>query len=92
MALANNAYALGDFSTAQTDYQNALNDANAAQSSLSTIGGGTDAATFTSIWIEAVAVLFGGIGALLVGFAGFKYLRVRTRASAGYAPSTAPKA
>ena len=91
MALANNAYSLGDFATAQTDYQNALNDANAAQSSLATIGGGTDTATFTSIWLESVAILLGGIGAILVGFAGFKYLRGKTRALPSYAPS-GPKA
>jgi hypothetical protein len=94
MSLANNAYALGDFSTAQTDYQNALNDANAAQSSLATIGGGTDAATFTSIWLDSVAILLGGIGAILVGFAGFKYLRGKTRALPSYTPSASstPKA
>jgi len=91
MALGNNAYSLGDFATAQTDYQNALNDANAAQSSLSTIGGGTDAATFTSIWLDSVAILLGGIGAVLAGFAGFKYLRGKTRGLPSYAPS-APKA
>ena len=91
MSLANNAYALGDFATAQTDYQNALNDANAAQSSLATIGGGTDTATFTSIWLDSVAILLGGIGAILVGFAGFKYLRGKTRALPSYTPS-APKA
>ena len=91
MSLANNAYALGDFTTAQTDYQNALNDANAAQSSLATIGGGTDTATFTSIWLESVAILLGGIGAILVGFAGFKYLRGKTKALTSFAPS-APKA
>src|SRR5207244_12902719 len=88
MALANNAYALGDFSTAQTDYQNALNDANAAQSSLATIGGGTDTATFTSIWLDSVAILLGGIGAILVGFSGFKYLRGKTRALPSYSPTT----
>jgi hypothetical protein len=91
MALANNAYSLGDFATAQTDYQNALNYANAAQSSLATVGGGTDTATLTSIWLESVAILLGGIGAILVGFAGFKFLRGKTRAMAGYTPS-APKA
>jgi len=92
MSLANNAYSLGDFATAQTDYQNALNDANAAQSSLATIGGGTDTATFTSIWLDSVAVLLGGIGAILVGFAGFKYLRGKTRALQGYAPTASPTA
>jgi hypothetical protein len=94
MSLANNAYALGDFTTAQTDYQNALNDANAAQSSLATIGGGTDTATFTSIWLDSVAILLGGIGAILVGFAGFKYLRGKTRALPSYTPSASstPKA
>jgi hypothetical protein len=94
LSLANNAYALGDFATAQTDYQNALNDANAAQSSLATIGGGTDTATFTSIWIDSVAILLGGIGAILVGFAGFKYLRGKTRALPSYTPasSSTPKA
>ena len=89
--LADNAYTLGDFNTAQTDYQNSLNDANAAQSSLSTIGGGTDTATFTSIWLDSVAILLGGIGAILVGFAGFKYLRGKTRGLPTYAPAT-PKA
>jgi len=94
MSLGNNAYSLGDFATAQTDYQNALNDANAAQSSLATIGGGTDAATFTSIWLDSVAILLGGIGAIMVGFAGFKYLRGKTRALPSNAPSAAstPKA
>src|SRR6266699_232945 len=91
MSLANNAYSLGDFATAQTDYQNALNDANAAQSSLATIGGGTDTATFTSIWLDSVAILLGGIGAILVGFAGFKYLRGKTKALPSFA-SSAPKA
>jgi len=88
MSLANNAYALGDFTTAQTDYQNALNDANAAQSSLATIGGGTDTATFTSIWLDSVAILLGGIGAILVGFAGFKYLRGKTRSLPSYASAS----
>ena len=93
LSVGDTAYANGDFSDAQTDYQNALNDANAAQSSLSTTGGGIDTATLSSIWIQAVAVLFGGIGALLVGFAGFKYLRARARAVTGstYTPATAPK-
>lgn len=85
--LASNAYANGDFSTAQTDSQNALNDANAAQSSLGTIGGGTDAATMTSIWLIGAAVIMGGIGALLLGFGGFKYMRGKTRAITGYSPS-----
>ncbi len=88
LTLANNAYSLGDFNTAQTDYQNALNDANAAQSSLATIGGGTDTATFTSIWLDSVAILLGGIGAILVGFAGFKYLRGKTRALPSYASAS----
>jgi hypothetical protein len=93
LTLGDAAYANGDFTTAQTDYQNALNDANAAQSSLSTIGGGTDTATFTSIWIDSVAILLGGIGAILVGFAGFKYLRGKTRALPSYSPaSSTPKA
>ena len=91
MSLANSAYTLGDFNTAQTDYQNALNDANAAQSSLATIGGGTDTASLTGILLDSVAILLGGIGAILVGFAGFKYLRGKTRALPSYTPS-APKA
>ena len=91
LTLGDAAYSNGDFTTAQTDYQNALNNANSAQSSLSTIGGGTDTATFTSIWIDSVAILLGGIGAGLVGFAGFKYLRGKTRALQGFTPST-PKA
>jgi hypothetical protein len=93
LSLGDTAYSTGDFSDAQTDYQNALNDANAAQSSLATTGGGTDTATLTSIWIQAVAILFGGIGALLVGFAGFKYLRARSRTISGstYTPASAPR-
>ncbi len=91
LTLANNAYKIGDFNTAQTDDQNALNDANSAQSSLATVGGGTDTATLTSIWLDSVAILLGGIGAILVGFAGFKYLRGKTKALTSFAPS-APKA
>ncbi len=90
--LGNNAYSTGDFATAQTDYQNALNDANAAQSSLAITGGGTDTATLTSIWLESVAVLLGGIGAILVGFASFKYIRGKTRALPGYTSASAAKA
>lgn len=89
--LGNSAYANGDFNGAQTDYQNSLNDANAAQTSLATVGGGTDTSTLTSIWIDSVAILFGGIGALLVGIAGFKFLRTKTRGMSGYSPSAAPK-
>jgi hypothetical protein len=94
LSAGDTAYSTGDFNGAQTDYQNSLNSANAAQSSLATTGGGTDTATLTSIWIEAVAILFGGIGALLVGIAGFKYLRARSRsisASPSYSPISAPK-
>ena len=92
-SLANSAYASGDFSTAQTQYQASQNDANAAQQSLMTVGGGTDTSTLTSIWIDSVAILFGGIGALLVGFAGFKFLRGKTRALPSYSPpaSSTPK-
>jgi hypothetical protein len=91
LSLGDTAYGNGDFSGAAADYQNALNDANAAQASLATTGGGTDTATLTSIWIETVAVLFGGIGALLVGFAGFKYLRARSKVLSGptYTPASA---
>jgi hypothetical protein len=93
MALGDSAYSIGDFNTAQTDYQNALNDANAAQSSLATIGGGTDTARFTSILLDSVAILLGGIAAILVGFSGFKYLRGKTRALPSYTPaSSTPKA
>jgi len=93
LSLGDNAYATGDFNDANTNYQNSLNDANAAQSSLATTGGGTDTATLTSIWIEAVAILFGGIGALLVGIAGFKFLRSRSRTTSGpsYSPTSMPK-
>jgi hypothetical protein len=93
MALGDTAYSTGDFSDAQTDYQNSLNDANAAQSSLATTGGGTDTATLSSIWIQAIAILFGGIGALLVGFAGFKYLRARSKTISGstYTPVSTPR-
>jgi hypothetical protein len=87
VTLGDNAYATGDFNTAQTDYQNALNDANAAQNSLGTIGGGTEDATFTSIWLDSIAILLAGIGAILVGVAGFKYLRGKTRALPSYTPA-----
>ncbi len=89
--LATNSYQTGNFNTAQTEYQASLNDANAAQSSLSTEGGGTDAATMTSIWLSGVAVIMGGIGALLLGFGGFRYLRGKTRALNSYTPSSTPK-
>ncbi len=86
LTLGDQAYQRGDFSTAQTQYQNSLNSANAAQSSLAVTGVGTDTAIMTRIWIEGVAALFGGIGAILVGFAGFKYLRLRTKALAVSTP------
>ncbi len=76
-SLGDTAYQIGNFNQAQTNYQNALNSANAAQSSLATTGGGTDTASLTSIWLVAVAGLLGGIGALLFGLGGFNYLRKR---------------
>jgi hypothetical protein len=88
MSLGDTAYQNGDFNTANTDYQNALNDANAAQNSLSFTGGGTDTATLTSTWITAAAILMGGIAAILVGFAGFKYLRTRSKTLPTYTPPT----
>ncbi len=88
MSLGDTAYQNGDFNTANTHYQNALNNANAAQSSLAFTGGGTDTATLTSTWITAAAVLMGGIAAILVGFAGFKYLRARSKALPAYTPAT----
>ncbi len=91
LSLGDTAYQTGDFSTAQTDYQNSLNSANAAQSSLATTGGGTDTATLTRIWIEGVAALLGGIGAILVGIAGFNYLRHRSKAPSGYTPASPAK-
>lgn len=91
LSLGDQAYQTGDFNTAQTDYQNSLNSANAAQSSLSITGGGTDTATMTRIWLEGVAALLGGISAILVGFAGFKYLRGRTTALSGSVPASPVK-
>lgn len=91
LSLGDTAYSTGDFNGANNDYQNAVNDANSAQNSLGTVGGGTDTATLSSIWIQAVAILFGGIGALLVGFAGFKYLRGRAKAFTSYSPASSPK-
>jgi hypothetical protein len=91
VSLAQTAYNRGDFATAQTDSQNAVNQVNAAQSSLATVGGGTDAATMTNIWLGGVAVIMGGIAALLLSFGGFKYLRGKTRALPSYAPATIAK-
>ena len=95
LALAQQAYTQGQFSTAQTDNQNALNQANAAQASLATTGGGTDNATMTSIWLGAVAVLLGGLGAVLVGLGGFNFLRKKAKTLGGNtspAPSYMPPA
>ncbi len=88
MSLGDTSYQNGDFNTANTHYQNALNDANAAQSSLSFTGGGTDTATLTSTWITAAAILMAGIAAILVGFAGFKFLRSRSKSLSTYTPAT----
>ena len=77
LSLGQTAYQTGNFNQAQTNFQNALNSANAAQNSLATTGGGTDMASLTSIWLVAVAGLLGGIGALLFGLGGFNYLRQR---------------
>ncbi len=91
LTLGDASYQNGDFTTANTHYQNALNDANAAQSSLAFTGGGTDTATLTSTWITAAAILMAGIAAILVGFAGFKFLRTRSKSISTYTPAT-PKA
>ena len=91
ISLGDTSYQNGDFNTANTHYQNALNEANQAQSSLSFTGGGTDTATLTSTWITAAAILMAGIAAILVGFAGFKYLRTRSKGLSTYTPA-APKA
>ncbi len=87
LTIGETAYQTGNFATAQTDFQNALNSANAANSALATTGGGTDTATLTSIWLVAVAGLLGGIGALLLGFGGFNYLRRRARSPTSYVPA-----
>jgi len=87
LTIGETAYQTGNFATAQTDFQNALNAANAANNALASTGGGTDTATLTSIWLIAVAGLLGGIGALLLGFGGFNYLRRRARSFTSYVPA-----
>ena len=88
ISLGDTSYQNGDFNAANTHYQNALNDANSAQSSLSFTGGGTDTATLTSTWITSAAILMGGIAAILVGFAGFRYLHARSKNLSTHTPAT----
>jgi hypothetical protein len=67
MALGSQSWKNGDYSGAQTHYQNALNDANAAASSLTGQGGGTDEANLVNLILGGTGIMLVGIGALLAG-------------------------
>src|SRR5256885_11009961 len=68
-------WASGDFSGAKTHYQNALNDANAAQSTQVNQGGGIDNASIVSLILGSTGAALVGVGVLLAGIGGFFYLR-----------------
>ncbi len=80
IALGDTSWGTGDFSGAKTHYQNAANDANAAATSLTNLGGGSSNASIISTILAGTGTALFGIGGLLAGIGGFFYLRRRPKA------------
>jgi hypothetical protein len=79
-SLGDQAWQNGDYGGAKTHYQNALNDANAASSALTSGGGGADTASITNQILNGLGIAMFGVGALLAGIGGFLYLRRKPKA------------
>jgi hypothetical protein len=76
MSLGKQSWQNGDYSGAKTHYQNALNDANAAASSLTGQGGGVDEANLANLVLGGTGIMLVGVGALLAGLGVFiRYMR-----------------
>ncbi len=78
--LGDQSWQSGDYGGAKNHYQNALNDANAANSALTTGGGGSDTASITNQILNGVGIAMFGVGSLLAGIGGFFYLRRKPKA------------
>jgi hypothetical protein len=76
ISLGSQSWKNGDYSGAKTHYQNALNDANAAEASLANQGGGTDTANLLNLILGGTGIMLIGVGALLAGLGAFvHYIR-----------------
>jgi hypothetical protein len=73
--LGDQSWSNGDFAGAKTHYQNAVNNANAAASTLANLGGGSTNAGIVSTILGGSGTAMFGIGGLLAGIGGFIYLR-----------------
>ncbi len=78
LGLGDSYYDVGDFASAKTHYQNALNLANSAASGL----GGGESANYAGALMTSTGWLLGGVAAILLGLGGFMYLRGRSKTSA----------
>ena len=74
-ALGDTFYEDGNFATAKTHYQNALNLVNSAASALS----GGDAATYTNVLLGGIGTFLLGVGIFIAGLGGFWYLLRRPK-------------
>ena len=79
-SLGDQAWQNGDYSGAKSHYQNALSDANAASSALTSGGGGADTASITNQILNGLGIAMFGVGALLAGIGGFLFLRRKPKA------------
>ena len=79
-SLGDQSWQNGDFGGAKNHYQNSLNDANAANSALTSGGGGSDAASITNQVLNGVGIALFGVGSLLAGISGFFYLKRKPKA------------
>ncbi len=78
--LGDTSWGTGDYSGAKTHYQNAANDANAAATSLTNLGGGSSNAGIVSTILAGTGTALFGLGGFLAGIGGFFYLRRRPKA------------
>ena len=79
-SLGTESWLNGDYAGAKTHYQNALNNANAAQASFTNLGGGSANAGIVSTILAGTGTAMFGLGGLLAGIGGFFYLRRRPKA------------
>ncbi len=78
--LGDTSWGTGDYSGAKTHYQNAANDANAAATSLTNLGGGSSNAGIVSTILAGTGTALFGLGGFLAGIGGFFYLRRKPKA------------
>ena len=79
-SLGDQSWQNGDYGGAKSHYQNAVNDANAASSALTSGGGGSDTASITQQVLNGVGIALFGVGSLLAGIGGFFYLKRKPKA------------